>query len=154
MAGNAELACLLSSILWVIHLELFRMGMEGMKKLQTHSSFSHIYRFWWSIYNGVQVISNRESLVHRDHSSSSEWYDLLTTVGPYSDAVLELPGVGLCLQYNSGTVMALCGHLLRHGVFEAEGERICLAYYMRENVQRRLGVKFATWSKWNKILHV
>ena len=75
-------------------------------------------------------------------------------MGPYSDAVLELPGVKLHLQYNSGTVMALCGHLLQHGVSEAEGERICLAYYMSENVQRRLGVKFATWSKWNEILHV
>ena len=45
------------------------------------------------------IISNQ--LVHQNHSSSSKWYNLLTTVGPYSDAVLELPGVGLCLQYNS-----------------------------------------------------
>ena len=59
-------------------------------------------------------------------------------VGPYKDTMFELHGVDIKFAYNSGTVIGLSGKVLSYGVMETEGERICLAYYMRENVQRRL----------------
>jgi hypothetical protein len=37
--------------------------------------------------------------------------------------------------------------MLRHGVAECEGERICLAYYMRDKVHERMGVEAAPWMK-------
>jgi hypothetical protein len=149
LKAMAESSTLLSSILRVIHPELFFMGLEAMKKMGLEADPPEVLKLWYSLFNGVQIISNRETPVHRDHNSRWEWYDLLTTVGPYKNAILVFPGLGLTFQYNSGTVLGICGRLIRHGVSEAEGERICVAYFMRENVQKRLETSFAGWSKWD-----
>ena len=125
------------------------MGLESMTKMHDIADLAEVLSIWTSIFNGVQVISNRETPVHRDNQTRWEWYDLLVTLGPYTSATLEMPTAGLRFQYSSGTVVGLCGRILRHGVSAAEGERICLAYYMRENVQSRLGAKFAQWSRWD-----
>ena len=148
LSSISESSLVLSSIIRVIHPELFEMGMHAMRTMQCRGDLMEVLNLWYSIFNGVQVISNRETPIHRDNSTKSEWYDLLATVGPYSGAVFELPGLGIRLAYNSGTVIGLCGRLLRHGVSIANGERICLAYFMRQNVQRRLGSAMATWSDW------
>ena len=140
---------ILSSITRVIHPELFEMGLDSMSKMSNQETLKDVLDLWWSVFNGVQVISNRETPVYHDHSSLSCWYDLLTTMGPYKTAHLELPGVGLRFSYGSGTVIGLCGRVLRHGVSLADEERICVAYYMRENVQRRLGSKLASWNFWD-----
>ena len=144
-----ETSLLLSSIVRIIHPNLFWMGLEAMKKMQDLEDLQEALELWTSIFNGVQVISNRETPIHRDFQSRPEWYDLLVTVGPYKDTVFELPGIGIRFAYNSSTVIGLSGKVLRHGVTETEGERICLAYYMRENVQRRLGTNLASWNTWD-----
>jgi hypothetical protein len=145
----AESSTLLSSILRVIHPDLFFMGLVTMKKMGSKADPPEVLRLWYSLFNGVQIISNRETPVHRDHNSRWEWYDLLTSVGPYKNAILVFPGLGLTFQYDSGTVLGICGRLIRHGVSEAEGERICVAYFMRENVQKRLETRYAGWNKWD-----
>jgi hypothetical protein len=144
-----ESSILLSSIVRVIHPTMFDMGMKSMRVMGLMTDLLQIVELWYSIFNGVQVISNRETPVHRDHNSHWPWYDLLTTVGPYQNAILEYPGMGLRFWYGSGTVVGLCGRVVRHGVSEADGERICLAHYMRENVQRRLDSRYASWCKWD-----
>jgi len=146
LTAVGESSALLSAIIRVIHPELFEMGMEAMTKIRAETDLVEILKLWCSIFNGVQVISNREAPVHRDHIVRWEWYDLLATVGPYQTAIFELPGAGIRFFYDSGTVIGICGRVLRHGVSEANGERICLAYYMRENVQKRLGTKYASWN--------
>ena len=145
----AESSTLLSSILRVIHPDLFVMGLETMRKMGKEADPGDVLQLWYSVFNGVQIISNRETPVHRDHNSRWEWYDLLTTVGPYQNTVLEFPGLGLRFEYETGTVLGVCGRLIRHGVSEADGERVCVAYFMRENVQKRLGTKYANWSNWD-----
>jgi hypothetical protein len=60
---------------------------------------------------------------------------------------MELPSIGIRMAYKSGTVMAFSGKMLRHGVPECDGERICLAYYMRDKVHERMGVEAAQWMK-------
>jgi hypothetical protein len=148
LSSIAESSLVLSSIIRVIHPELFEMGMQAMQAMQACGNLIEVLNLWYSIFNGVQVISNRETPIHRDNFTRSEWYDLLATVGPYHGAIFELPGLGIRLAYNSGTVIGLCGRVLQHGVSIADGERICLAYFMRQNIQRRLGTTMATWSDW------
>jgi hypothetical protein len=148
LSSIAESSLVLSSIIKVIHPKLFEMGMEAMKTMRGHGDLLEVLDLWYSIFNGVQVISNRETPIHRDNFTQSEWYDLLATVGPYHGAIFELPGLGIRFVYNSGTVIGLSGRVLKHGVSIADGERICLAYHMRENVQRRLESTLATWSDW------
>ena len=142
-------SALLSGIIRVIHPQMFKMGIEAMTKMGSRPDLADVLSLWYSIFNGVQVISNREAPVHRDHSTRWEWYDLLATVGPYDTTFFALPGVGIRFLYGSGTVIGICGRVLRHGVSEADGERISLAYYMRENVQRRLETRYAGWNNWD-----
>jgi hypothetical protein len=61
--------------------------------------------------------------------------------------MLNLPTVGLQLPYPLGTVVGLCGEILRHGVIECKGDRTCLAYYMSDKVHERMGVEGAPWMK-------
>jgi hypothetical protein len=146
LKSNAESAALLSGLLRVIHPEMFVMARQAMVKLADMEEGDDLINLWTSLFNGCQVMSNRETPIHRDNNSSCEWYDILCSVGPYPGADLELTNVGLTFQYNTGVIFALCGRLLRHGVSATEGDRMCLAYYMRENVQRRLGSNPAGWS--------
>lgn len=146
LESNSESAALLSGLLRIIHPELFQMAREAMVKLADLEESDNLIKIWMSLFNGCQVMSNRETPVHRDNNSRSEWYDVLCSVGPYGSADLELTNAGLTFQYNTGVILAICGRILRHGVSKTDGDRICLAYYMRENVQRRLGSEPASWS--------
>lgn len=130
----------------MIHPELFAMSRNAMVKLATMEEADDLVNLWTSVFNGCQVMCNRETPIHRDNSSAAEWYDILCSVGPYPGADLELTNVGLTFQYNTGAILALCGRILRHGVSATEGDRMCLSYYMRENVQCRLGSRPAGWS--------
>ena len=129
-----------------MHPEQYKMGLVCMERLPLHCEDMDILDLWCSLFNGVQVISNRETPVHRDNGTLSPWMDLLATVGPYTTATFVLPGVGVKFLYGSGTVMGICGRLLRHLVTDVRGERICLAYYMKTNVQARVEVTPAGWS--------
>jgi hypothetical protein len=142
----SDSSALLSAVLRVIHPDQYLMGRSAIEKMGEQEPLIAILGIWISVFNAVQILSNRETPRHRDRSFPP-WYDILTTVGPYHSAMFELPGIGLRFPYHSGTIICLCGRILRHGVSEADGDRVCLAYYMRENVQRRLGSTFAGWSK-------
>jgi hypothetical protein len=146
----AESLAILSGVIRVIHPELYQMGLTSIAALGQMANLQDIISIWTSIFNGILVISNRETPIHRDNLSHPEWYNLLATIGPYRSAIFELPGVGIRFRYNSGTVIGLSGRLLRHVVSESDGERVCIAYYMRDNVQRRLEAKFASWNSWDK----
>lgn len=128
------------------------MARQAMAKLAAMDDANDLINIWTSIFNGCQVMSNRETPVHRDNNSASPWYDLLCSVGPYHTADMELTNIGLTFQYNTGVIVALCGHIVRHGVSSTHGDRMCLAYYMRENVQCRLGSTLAGWSSQQSIL--
>jgi hypothetical protein len=138
----SETNCLVSAILKIIHPDLYIAGRECLLKLlegpdcvEDPDNVKEIALLWSSVFNAMSVISNRSSPPHRDPKTRSEWYDILLTVGPYSVAWLDLPATGLRLLYKSGTFVAFSGKFLRHGVEPVDGERVCVAYYMRDNVQ-------------------
>src|ERR1700749_5156470 len=64
LCSNAELSALLSALLWVIHPALFTMARQAMVKLATVDDATYLINLWTSIFNGCQVMSNRETLVH------------------------------------------------------------------------------------------
>ena len=73
------------------------------------------------------------------------WYDLLATLGNYKNCKLELPGLGISLDYRPGTVVGLSGMVLQHQVSSFEGDRLCYAYFMRDNVHEWAGVPGKHW---------
>lgn len=137
---------LLSALLAIMHPEQYTMCVECIRRLPDYCIDKDALNAWYSLFNGVQIISNRDTPIHRDNGTELPWLDMLTTLGPYRRANFHLPGVGVTFQYLSGTVIGLCGRLLRHGTSGVDGERICIAYYMRSNVQRRVKTELAEWS--------
>lgn len=138
---------LLNGIMRVIHPEQYQMGQQSKQALAGHGVDLEVLLHWNSMFDAIQVISNRESPTHRDQNSLAPWYDMLLTVGPYTNGIMKMPSIGIKLQYNPGTIVALSGRLVSHGVSRVDGERVCIAYFMRKNVQERLGSKKATWSR-------
>jgi hypothetical protein len=143
----SESNSILSVILAVIHPELHNAGQETFNQLRQHDKIQHqdVLRQWTSVFNGVSVICNRITPVHRDSNSRKQWYDLLASVGCYCNCKLELPGLGLSLEYGSGTVIGLLGGTLEHKVKHFKGNRVCYAYWMRDSVHEWAGVPAHSW---------
>ena len=137
----------LSAILAVIHPTLHKSGRETFDKLRQCAEIQpeDVLRRWTSVFNGVSVIVNRTTPAHQDSNTRKQWYDLLVTLGNYRNCNLNLPGTGVSFKYGSGTVVGLLGATLEHEVPHFEGERVCYAYFMRDNVHEWAGVSGYTW---------
>ena len=141
---------ILSAILAVIHPELHAAGQKTFKRLRECSKIDDpqgVLSRWTSAFNGVSIIFNRLTPAHRDGKSRNQWYDLLVTLGRYRNCNLELPGLGLSLEYGPGSVVGLMGSALEHEVSHFEGERVCYAYFMRDSVHEWAGVPGNSWMK-------
>ena len=120
-----------SAILAVIHPELHNAVQKTFNRLREHYEIVNpqdILSPWTSTFNGVSVNFNHLTPAHQDGKSRRQWYDLLVTLGSYWNCNLELLGLGLLLEYSSGTVVGLMGSTLQHQVSHFEGERVCYAY--------------------------
>jgi hypothetical protein len=142
----------MGALLQIIHLELYNAGILALTNLANNPSLVKegeavfaILKLWAIPFTGYSMISNRSTPVHRDNSSRPEAYDLLATLGSYHSGKMKLPGLGLILDYNPGTVVALSGRIVLHEVPEVVGNRVCLAYYMRDNVHERHQVPVLGW---------
>jgi hypothetical protein len=143
----SESNAILSAILAVIHPELYDAGWETIKRLRSVPEIEsqNIFRRWASVFSGVSVISNRYTPPHRDGNSRQNWYDLLVTLGRYRNCSLELPGLGIVLEYGPGTVVGISGNIVEHAVPSFEGDRVCYSYFMRDNVHEWAMVPASRW---------
>ena len=146
-----ESTAIFGGIMSLIQPELYETGMVGMRRLwadpslvETPSFLREVMELWSVPFNGLSVIANRSTPLHRDCNSRKEWMDLLVALGRYNEGLMTLLGLGLQLQYNPGTIVGIAGRVLQHGV-ECDGERACLAYYMRDKVHERLGLRAPSW---------
>ncbi|KII83157.1 hypothetical protein PLICRDRAFT_119745, partial [Plicaturopsis crispa FD-325 SS-3] len=144
---------LINAVTALIAPDLYDIGREAIERLKTgdhlqtkHSNVS----LWPSVFSGIEVISNRITPNHRDCDGTFEGYDLLLSGGSHSHAEMFLADLGANLAYQPGTVVGLCGKLLRHEVADWKGgERVCYAHFMRDAVHSRLGVRRAKWVEEN-----
>jgi hypothetical protein len=143
----SESNAILSAILAVIHPTLYDAGWQTINHLRNtpETRSQDVLSRWASVFSGVAVISNRESPLHRDNSSRYNWYDILVTLGRYRNCELKLPGLGIDLEYGPGTVVGISGYVLQHGVPNFEGDRVCYAYFMRNNVHEWANVPGSHW---------
>lgn len=139
-----ETGGLLDGILAVTHPQLYAVSQALVDAIRVDPrcpAASQGMANWPTSFNSVQVIVNRQSLLHRDKNTSPGWVDLLLTLGTYGQqAVLELHNLGVSLPYDTGTIAVICSRIIRHGVPEVDGDRICLAYYMVETVHKWFGI--------------
>jgi hypothetical protein len=150
-----ECNALLGAILNVMHLDLYRQGREAITILhrnpafvpeEERSSLLDILQLWTNPFSALQVLVNRETPLHCDVRGRGTWFDMLVTLGKYQNGRLELPGLGLRLDYPPGTVVGIASKVITHGVGKVDGDRVCLAYFMRNKVLERLGISAGTWT--------
>lgn len=138
-AALRDFHALCTGIIRIMHPSLYRASEEVFKSLA--GSDVHEYTNMWGLpFTAVSVISNRESIYHRDTKSSYTMYDMLATFGPSAETQLVLPDLNVLVAYPPGTVVGIAGRLIRHGVTREEGPRLCHAYYFRESVFQRCKV--------------
>ena len=143
----SESNAVLSAILSVIHPSLYDAGWETINLLRHTAGTGpeDVFLRWASTFSGISVISNRKTIPHCDKYSRYNWYDMLATAGNYRGCNLELPGLGISLEYGPGMVVGISGMLLEHAVPCFEGDRVCYAYFMRNNVHEWARVPASEW---------
>jgi hypothetical protein len=128
---------------------MFESGLTSFGQLAAHAeldrSIVNALELWATPFTGLSVIMNREMITHRDVKGYRESFDLLLTIGNYTGGRLHLPGLGFSLIYDPGTVVALAGNVLQHGVCRVTGDRACLAHFWHHKVGERLGVMKPGW---------
>ncbi|KAG1776569.1 hypothetical protein EV702DRAFT_945021, partial [Suillus placidus] len=63
-----------------------------------------------------------------------EAFDILTCIGSYRHAVMQLTNLGIDLVYNLGVMVSYLGRLVRHGIHVDEGDQIVWAWFLRDSV--------------------
>jgi hypothetical protein len=134
------------TIFGLVHPQLFQVGTQAVEELKKRFSHEPNVKKWPCQTTGIGVIVNRKTPFHRDKGGNPSMYDILVAAGTYKSCLMELPDIDGFLEYNPGTVIALCGKVLRHGVRNWEGgERICYPFYCRDNVHHRLDLQRTDW---------
>lgn len=151
LSRMVESSALIGGILSIVHPELYEAGKAAIVHLDQHPQtadrprrLQELLQMWSAPFHGLSVISNRKTPVHRDTNGGRPWMDILVALGNYVEGSLGLPGLGIQLHYCPGTVVAIAGRVIAHYA-ECDGDRACIAYYMREKVQARLGLSQPDW---------
>jgi len=147
--GTAEWLC--NAVTALIAPELYEAGKQAIEQVQLgqdmHRTHGNI-ALWPSVFTGMQIIANRTTLPHRDRGGAPTHYDLLLSVGTHGKAELHLPEFGARLSYAPGTIIVLGGKVFLHEVDGWEdGERVCVAHMMKDDVHDRLKVMRPPWPK-------
>ena len=142
-----ESNAILSAILSVIHLDLYDAGLQAIQRLigTPQVDLRNVVRHWASAFSGVAIISNRCTPLHRDTGSRFNWYDLLVTLGRYQSCNLNLPSLGISLDYGPGMVVGISEMVLEHEVPMADEDRVCYVYFMKDNVHEWAKVLGSSW---------
>ncbi|KAG2139256.1 hypothetical protein DEU56DRAFT_698823, partial [Suillus clintonianus] len=98
-------ALLTSAALRVMHPDLYWASVTTQIKLgqwAKENDLIDIYtclQLWASVFNCAAVICNRQCPPHRDPSSTPDGFDLMTSIGNYSEGIMTLSNLGIRLQY-------------------------------------------------------
>ena len=140
-----EPGALLSAVLFITHPRLYQAGRDCLTKMAHHEAVSHALNEWPTIFNAVQVISNRETPFHRDTAGQPTWYDLLVTLGDYERAAMVFRNLGIQVTYCPGTVEVVASFLVHHGVAKVVPDRLCYAFFMTDAAHANHDIAPASW---------
>lgn len=149
LRNDHESLSLLGAVLALIHPQQAAIGLSvlrGFQKNLIHTNtkdLGPVRLLYPSPCTAFSIISNRESLLHRDGKGYSPYYDVIATLGDYTDGRFEVPGIGLRFKYNPGTIVGICGKVLAHGVGEVDGDRFCLVQYFHRRVLDVIAQKYS-----------
>ncbi|KIJ05025.1 hypothetical protein PAXINDRAFT_93994, partial [Paxillus involutus ATCC 200175] len=137
---------LVDALLATVHPELHRQSSAEIVDLH------ELIKAWPTVFTAISVVHNRETPFHRDSKSAPQWYDLFLSIGSYTDAILELPSLGIRARYMPGTAALFSGLLLRHGVSAVDrGDRIGYVFYMRPSVFHFASISVGKWVEYSSL---
>ncbi|KAG2354990.1 hypothetical protein BDR07DRAFT_1381831 [Suillus spraguei] len=137
----ARLAAITSAALRVMHPQQYFAGLRALSHLGDKALSKELpqmpetLQYWASVFNTLSIISNRETPNHQDHLLIPECFDILTTMGNYSNARMSMPSLQLEFR------------IVRHGVDGVEGDQIAWAWYMRDSVHIYARVPSCGWAR-------
>lgn len=141
-----DISLIIDLLVASIHPDQFRAARELRNYLHALPNPPSFLPHAPSMYSGVELISNRQTKDHVDCKGRRQCLDMLVTIGPYLKAEMRLADVGLRFAYPSGTVVAVAGGVVRHSVEAEGGERICWAYFMRDELFHGHGSAAPSWA--------
>lgn len=151
LAAMLESSALIGGILSLVQPQLYEAGCNALLHLSQNpdevdrpDTLLEVLQLWTAPFHGLSVISNRVTPIHRDSYGGKEWMDILVALGSYREGRLDLPTLGMWFRYDPGTIVALAGRVIAHSA-ECDGDRACIAYYMREKVHKRIGLPTPGW---------
>ncbi|KIJ63239.1 hypothetical protein HYDPIDRAFT_92670 [Hydnomerulius pinastri MD-312] len=146
---------LVDALLAIVHPELYRHSSAVREQLLADEEIMDLHeliRAWPTLFTAISVMYNRETPFHRDSKSAPQWYDLFLSVSSYTDAILELPTLGIRAHYMPGTATLFSGLLLRHGVSPVnQGDCIGYVFYMRPSVFHFASISLGKWVKYSSL---
>ena len=149
METTSDAEMLMNAIVALITPDLYDIGLAAIEKLKNDRPLHKWHNngmLWKSVFSGVEVISNCKTPAHQDPHAAPQAYKLLVSAGTHTEAHLSLPDIQTRLQYLPGTVVGICGRVLRHEVADwTGGKRICIAHFMRDWVHNRLNLRRPGW---------
>lgn len=151
LVETEDAMALIGGILSIAQPELYQVGRQAMQRLADHrgellptqtKELMEALEHWWTPFNAITVVSNRDTPLHRDLGGRPGWSDLLVALGSYKNGRFEIPALGIIYRYNPGTVICFSGTAFEHGA-HCDGDRACVAFYMKDSVMNTLGVPIA-----------
>ena len=137
---SQEPFALLTGILAVINPRQYAMAKKIKDRAIRDGHCTSPLQQWASVYTAATILANRSTRYHRDLGSRYEWYDILTSFGPYVQAPLYLAPIGLRINNYPGTVCAFSGMAFSHTVRSISSSRLAMALYMREDMREGFAV--------------
>ncbi|KAF9545935.1 hypothetical protein CPC08DRAFT_649217 [Agrocybe pediades] len=156
--ANSDKFALAGAVLSIMQPGLYDVSCQTLDLISKAPQMIHhqeqlqeILRIWSSPYTVINIISNRQTPVHRDNGTFYAALDTLLSVGSYKEGVFHLPSLGIKLAYPPGTMIGMASRVLPHAA-SFEGNRACLAFYTRQNVMEKLGVLCPDWANVDNII--
>ena len=135
--------CIVNKSLAIIHPTLCKASKCAVRKMKGDSSYkdSPGVQAWPSFFSSLSVIANRLTPSHRDANGSFGTTDFLLSAGTHSNVTFRADDIRATFDYSPGSMVAICGRLLRHSVEAWDGEdRVCVAHTVREETLFRYGL--------------
>ena len=150
---------LLGAVLGVIHPPTFNagvnciQGIEQSPEIRKRENLDQLLNVWTSPCIAGSIINNRNTPLHRDNGASCGSMDIMASVEAFYKVTFTVPSLGYEFLFSSGSVFGLLGRIVPHGA-EVEGERMCFAQYLRENIFSTLGVDEPEWINIENIVRI
>jgi hypothetical protein len=132
---------LIGALLAIVHPDLFDIQMQVLEAVaredficKDRALMMQAFHHWTTPFSGFAIIANRETPMHRDLQGGKTLMDILSVFGEYTQGRLDVPLLHRRFMYNPGTAFVLPGGAFEHGASQTDGERICIASFLRPNV--------------------